>query len=229
MTNGPVLKLVSYDTAKYAFARVLAQDVFHVSDLSRYHEPLLQEKRERGDEEPFTFGDNMAARERFKGMSRESRFYKLHHAFMWNVVAPLFHYRLRHTMPYFRVQMGHSSSVSLWHRDVDVTGNGNLVTAWIPFVDTSGSNTVWIETEYGKRDYAPVPVRYGEILFFDSAYLWHGSVPNDSDVTRVSMDIRITPMKTDVDEPDLGILAARPAWCLETAAVDRGAWPESAY
>jgi hypothetical protein len=215
----PVMKLVSYDTKKYAFAEALAREAFRVPDLSRFHEAYLQRKIEQGGEPAITYGDNMAARELFKSLTPESWFYKLHYAFMWNVIAPLFHYKLRYTMPYFRVQMAHSTSVSLWHRDVDVTGNGDLVTAWVPFVDTSGSNTVWVETEYGKQDYQPVPVRYGEILFFDSAFLWHGSVQNDSEVTRLSMDIRITPMRLDVPEPDFGILAPRPDWCIAPAVV----------
>ena len=52
---------------------------------------------------------------------------------------------------------------------MDVTGCSSLITAWIPFVDASGSNTIWVETEYGKQDYTPVPVRYGQIFLFDKA------------------------------------------------------------
>lgn len=214
MLHSPIFKLVPYDTAKYAFAAALANDVFHIADLSRYHELFLQQKCERGGDARITHDDNMTARELLKHLKKESWFYRLHHAFIWNILAPLFHYKLKHTMPYFRVQMAHSTSVSAWHRDVDVTGLSNLITAWIPFVDTSGANTIWVEREYGRKNYAPVSVRYGEILFFDSAYLWHGSVPNDSDITRMSMDIRITPLKRDVEQPDLGIFDPRPDWCV---------------
>jgi len=214
MLHRPVFKFVPYDTAKYAFAAALAEEVFHLSDLSRYHERFLQQKTAQGGEPVITHADNMAARELLKGLRKDSLFYGLHHAFTWNILAPLFHFKLKYTMPYFRVQMAHSTSVSTWHRDVDVTGVSNLITAWIPFVDTSGTNTIWVEREYGKKNYEPVPVRYGEILFFDSAYLWHGSVPNESDITRMSMDIRITPLKRDVEQPDLGIFAPRPEWCL---------------
>ena len=205
----PVLKHVAYDTAKYPFREAVAE-YMRIDDLSRYHEIFLQAKRARGGRAVITYADNLACRELLKGINEEPQFAALSASFLREVIAPRFHGKCRASEPYFRVQMGRSTSVSAWHRDVDVTHNPDLVTAWVPFVDTAGPNAIWVETEYGNRDYVPIPVRYGEILFFDSALLWHGSVTNDGEVTRFSMDIRIRPLHTKAREPDFGIFAARP-------------------
>jgi len=69
---------------------------------------------------------------------------------------------------------------------------------------------LWCESDYGLGDYAPMPVRYGEALLFDGGLLRHGSVPNDSGVTRVSMDFRFTPQSFEgVKPPWATILAGR--------------------
>ena len=60
----------------------------------------------------------------------------------------------------------------------------------MPFTDVDETATLWLESFYGRGDYAPVPVRYGEVLIFDGGYLSHGSVPNRTRTTRVSLDMR---------------------------------------
>lgn len=222
MAHKPVFRYVSYDTAKYPFADIVAKSVLHTDDLSRFHEQYLASKRARGGKGVLAHDDNMAAREHLKTLDQESEFFRLYNAFVREVIdIPLFQGKVTPVRPVFRVQMAHSNSVSLWHRDVEVTGCGIVLTAWIPFVDTFGSNTIWVETEYGKKDYAPLPVRYGQILFFDSAWLWHGSVRNDTEATRVSMDIRLLPPRTDDGKLDLGIFAPRPDWCVDAIEVPK--------
>jgi len=213
LAHTPKFRFVSYDTGKYPFADILAKTVFHVADLSRLHE--------KHGTAGATYDDNMALRELLNTMDEKNEFHPVYEAFMREVInVPLFYGYVKLVPPVFRVQMAHSNSVSAWHRDVDVTGYGRMITAWIPFVDTSGSNTIWVETEYGKQDYTPVPVRYGEILLFDSAWLWHGSVSNDTEMTRVSMDARMIPptLKRRKIEIDLGIFAPRPEWCVDANA-----------
>jgi ectoine hydroxylase-related dioxygenase (phytanoyl-CoA dioxygenase family) len=78
-------------------------------------------------------------------------------------------------------------------------------------VDAFDTNTIWVETDYGRGDYVPVPVSYGEILLFDGGWLLHGSVPNTTPVTRVSFDFRFAAKRADLPNRTLGVLDARPA------------------
>ena len=68
-----------------------------------------------------------------------------------------------------------------------------MYTVWLPFVSTCDANTLWTETDYGRGDYRPVTVEYGQLLLFDGGLLSHGTVANTSGQTRVSMDLRIAP------------------------------------
>ena len=63
---------------------------------------------------------------------------------------------------------------------------------WMPFTDVDDGTALWLESDYGRGDFAPVPVRYGEVLIFDGGYLGHGSVANRTDRTRVSLDMRFS-------------------------------------
>ncbi|HEX8773826.1 MAG TPA: hypothetical protein VF735_09460 [Pyrinomonadaceae bacterium] len=207
----PVFKFVSYDTTKYPFAKVFAEHVIHTDDLSRYHEVCLKRKRERGEEGVITYRDNLVTRQRLKRAAERPWFFKLYRAFVVNIFTPLFGGKMTYNWPpVFRVHMGNSPSISALHRDTEVTGRHDLIAVWVPFVDTFGTNTIWVETEYGNKELAPVAVRYGQALMFDSGYLWHASVANTTNVTRFGMDFRVAPKRTDVEAPDLGILKARP-------------------
>jgi ectoine hydroxylase-related dioxygenase (phytanoyl-CoA dioxygenase family) len=92
------------------------------------------------------------------------------------------------------VHLAGSPSASAWHTDQQVTGRDDQINVWLPFADTCPANTLWVETEYGRGDYRPICVRYGQMLLFDGGRLSHGTVRNDSPLTRVSMDFRFAPL-----------------------------------
>lgn len=207
----PVFKFVSYDATKYCFANLFASHVFRVKNLSLLHETILSRKLESGKKAEITYEDNLAARELLKQAATSAWFWKVYRAFAINVIAPVFGNKLTYNWPpVFRVHMAGSPSISAWHRDVEVTGRDDLITVWIPFTDTFDTNSIWVETEYDSRKYASVEVKNGQALLFDSGYLWHGSVNNTTNITRVSMDFRVAPKRQDLKHPDLGILSARP-------------------
>lgn len=209
--SAPVFRFITYDTEKYPFARIFAERVIKTRDLSRFHEDCLRQKLDGGGQNCITYEDNLATRRLLKRAAQEPWFSKFYRAFVVNIIGPLFGGKLTYTWPpVFRVHMAGSPSISAPHRDTEVTGRHEMIAVWVPFVDTYGDNTLWIEKEYGSRDLAPVEVRYGQALMFDSGYLWHGSVTNTTDVTRFSMDIRVTPKEGCPEPPGLGILAARP-------------------
>lgn len=200
--------LVRYDAEQYDFAGVIAADVFGVTKLGDLHRTAGSR---RGNRRGLAVADNLAYRERLRGQSTASRFYELYARFCRCVVAPLFGGRIAHNVhPTFRVHFPGTSTVSKWHRDVDVTGRSDQINAWIPFVDVAETNTIWVESHYDQGDYAPYPVRYGEMLLFDGGFLAHGSVANATDTTRVSMDFRFAPLNAG-DRLAAAILGGRPA------------------
>jgi hypothetical protein len=202
----PVFKFVPYDTTKYPFARLFAEHVVRTSDLARLHESLNGSSNSNQ-----AYEASLATRKLLKQAAQRPWFFKLYRAFVLNVIAPLFGQKLAYNWPpVFRVHLAGARSISARHRDTEVTGRHDLIAVWVPFVNTFGANTIWIETQYGSGKLAPVAVEYGQALMFDSGYLWHCSVRNTTDVTRFSMDFRVSPKRTDVAQPDLGILSPRP-------------------
>ena len=208
----PVMKFVSYDTEQYPFAKIFAKHVLHTEDLSRFHEVCMKRKHDAGEEAVITYKDNAVTRQVLKRSAEQPWFFKLYRAFVLNVITPLFGGKMTYNWPpVFRVHMAHSPSISAWHRDTEVTGRHDLIAVWVPFVDTFDTNTIWVETEYGNQQCAPVAVNHGQALIFDSGYLRHGSVVNKTDVTRFSMDFRVSSKRQDGEGPDLGIFSPRPA------------------
>jgi hypothetical protein len=183
--------ILSYDPARYPFARLLRRDVFRVRDLGQLHAYLREYRRSLGgDGRPGT-ADNLALRRLMQDLADDSPFYQLYRLFMLRVLAPVVGRPLTYSShPKMRVHLDGTGSVSSFHHDIVVTRRIDQVNFWLPFTDVSGSAALWLESDYGRGDYAPVPVRYGEVLIFDGGYLGHGSVPNRSGTTRVSMDMR---------------------------------------
>jgi ectoine hydroxylase-related dioxygenase (phytanoyl-CoA dioxygenase family) len=121
-------------------------------------------------------------------------FFDHYRELMYFIVAPLFAMTLSYSRrPPFRVHLAGSPSASSWHTDKQVTGRDDQINIWLPFADTCAANTLWVETDYGRGDYTPVVVEYGQMLLFDGGLLSHGTVKNTSGQTRVSMDLRFAP------------------------------------
>lgn len=204
-------KFIPYDTGKYPFAKIIAEDVYHIPDLSRLHVYVKKMKQQKGLPATLSYPDNLALRALMDGLKDDCRFYNVYRAFITEVLAPLFGGSIRFSAhPKFRVHLAETESVSKWHTDVEYTGRHEQVNAWLPFTDAFGTNTLWVESGYGNADYRPVDVMYGEVLLFDGGYLSHGTVPNTTDATRVSIDFRFHSTKEDLLKPDGGILACRP-------------------
>lgn len=205
-------RFVPYDTTEYPFARIVAEQVFgSPPPLERLHEQVPPALRGDREGEPLGYVDNLALRELLASAGDESELLRTYRRLVEKVLAPLFGGRISFSRrPTFRVHMAGTESVSNWHTDVEVTGRHDQINAWLPFTDAFGGGTIWVERDYGRGDFAPVDVSYGELLLFDGGWLSHGSVSNDTGTTRVSADFRFAPLRPDLPHPDLGILGGRP-------------------
>ncbi|MFZ6185662.1 streptomycin biosynthesis enzyme StrG [Nannocystis pusilla] len=185
--------LLSYDTARFPFAAALGRDVFKVHRLDRLHEYLQQQRARQGGARRLSARDNVMVRAMMARQPEDAIFWRLYHGFMLSVLAPLVGRGISYTShPKLRIHLSGTSSVSSFHHDICVTKRPDQINFWVPFTDVDGTATLWLESDYGEGDFAPVPVRYGQVLIFDGGYLGHGSVDNVSGVTRVSLDMRFS-------------------------------------
>ena len=185
--------LLDYDTKRFPFAQVLSRDVYKVRRLDQLHVYLKQHRQKHGGSTYFTHKDNLIVREMMQKQPKEATFWKLYHNFMLRVLSPWVGRALSYTSnPKMRIHLAGTRSVSSFHHDICVTKRIDQINFWMPFNDVSGDSALWVESDYGKCDFKPVPVRYGQVLIFDGGYLGHGSVFNGSDVTRLSLDMRFS-------------------------------------
>ncbi len=180
-------RLLGYDTACFPFAS-LAAKALRVEDLSALHE------QRRDLSQPPRYADNIRLRRELLLRLEATPFFSYYDALVSTVVAPLFGVKLSYSRrPQFRVHLAGSPSASAWHTDQQVTGRDDQVNIWLPFTSTCTANTLWVEPDYGRGDYTPILVGYGQMLLFDGGLLSHGTVENTSSQTRVSMDLRFVP------------------------------------
>ena len=180
-------RLLGYDTACFPFASLAAM-ALRVEDLSALHE------QRRDLSQPPRYADNVRLRRELLLRLEATPFFSYYDALVSTVVTPLFRTKLSYSRrPQFRVHLAGSPSASAWHTDQQVTGRDDQINIWLPFTSTCTANTLWVEPDYGRGDYTPVPVEYGQMLLFDGSLLSHGTVANTSSQTRVSMDLRFVP------------------------------------
>jgi hypothetical protein len=200
--------VIDYDTSRYPFHRALAAEVFGTARLDQLHRAW---RRQAGREE-LTYADNLALRRRMQRLPDDSLFYRLYHAWIARVVAPHYGNKISYSAhPKMRVHLAGTGSVSDFHRDAEVTGRPDQINCYLPFTDVAGGSTVWSESRYGARDYAPIDLGYGQALLWDGGRLEHGTYPNLTDTSRVSCDFRFHPLRPEhVARPWRDVLAGRP-------------------
>jgi hypothetical protein len=66
------------------------------------------------------------------------------------------------------------------------------VNVWIPLTPVGGTNSLWLESVPGKQDFQPLEVdEFGTAVLFWGNQCEHYSVANDTNTTRLSLDLRV--------------------------------------
>jgi len=182
---------LDYDTRAFPFAELVARHL-NVDDLSRCHEladyPLF--KRETDQKTSF--------HQRFYTIG--GAFFDTYRRFIKTVAEPFIgDEAVYQKIPTFRVHLPNNLGVGEFHRDRDYNHQVTEINFWLPLTDAWETNSIYIESEEGKRDYAPWSVRYGQVLVFDGANLSHGNRINQTGCTRVSFDFRVIPRSRYTD------------------------------
>ena len=61
----------------------------------------------------------------------------------------------------------------------------------MPLTNAFDTNTIWVESEEDKGDFAPMNCNYGEIIQWDGSNLSHGNKLNKTGKCRISVDFRV--------------------------------------
>jgi hypothetical protein len=178
--------IVPYDARRFDFAGA-TRAATGVADLSQWHHVHTPE----GEEKP-GFGDQASAVHRklyeIEGVSL------LYREFIQTVITELVGEDVRYQpVPNWRIQPPGRHGVGSYHRDRSGGHNPCEITFWVPLTDITPDNSLWVESSEGAEDFRAHPLRYGQMLVFDSANLMHGNKRNASERTRVSFDFRVIP------------------------------------
>src|SRR5471032_1291663 len=200
--------ILDYDTRRYPFAALLSRDVFKVQRLEMIHHYLRQQHAAAGTRPGrLRHRDNLMLRGMMERQPADAAFYRLYHSFMLQLLAPLVGRGISYTShPKLRVHLAGTPSVSSFHHDICVTERIDQINFWMPFTDVRDGCALWLESDYGKADFAPVALSYGQVLIFDGGYLGHGSMHNDSERTRVSLDMRFSYKKATTRTEGVALL-----------------------
>eukprot|EP00873_Tetraselmis_striata_P045652 jgi/Tetstr1/465916/TSEL_010530.t1 len=92
--------------------------------------------------------------------------------------------------PSLRVQPPGQHGIRL-HTDREYHHQPAELNWWVPLTPTAGTNTLWLESEPGRGDYAPVELLPGQALRFYGNACRHYTQANGTAATRVSFDLRV--------------------------------------
>jgi ectoine hydroxylase-related dioxygenase (phytanoyl-CoA dioxygenase family) len=182
------MKKVTYSIEKYPFKDKL-QQVFKVEELSAINDSVEVFKRENDQSTEY--------HKKYYEWARTEEFAVLYEAFVVNVVKPLYNESIVYqAIPTFRVAYPNNIAVGEWHkdkwyRDQEWAEDVREDNFYLPFTDAFDTNTIWVESEENKGDYAPINCNYGELVQWDGSNLTHGNKVNETGKARVSIDFRV--------------------------------------
>ena len=182
------MKKISYDTNVYNFKDRL-EKLFGIPELSGIDEHHELFKRENDQSTHFHTV--------FYQWARTPEFTLLYDEFIKNVIQQLYDGKIVYqAIPTFRVALQDNIAVGEYHkdrnyRDKDWASKVKEHNFFLPFTDAFDTNTIWVESEVDKGDFAPMNCRYGECIQWDGSNLTHGNEINTTGKSRVSVDFRV--------------------------------------
>ncbi len=183
--------IIPFDSNEFNFHEVVGGVLTNLENLHYLVEGRYTELFEIGHDSSTIFHKAFYDKYRAGWKGLEAMYYK----FISEVIAPNeaedFLYQ---KFPTFRVHLPGNVAVGKFHNDAEFghpVGEKNFI---IPLTNSTGSASVWIESEVGKKDFDWIPLFLGQLASFNGNALTHGNKVNESEKTRVSMDFRILPI-----------------------------------
>ena len=190
-----LLSVYNYDTSAHPLVALLAAVVeSDAASLPRLHE---DEEVRQWLERPklTTLGLNPVDR-RFKasgGFRKNPSLHSAYIAFLREVVLPTLPHDpqgyLYQKEPNLRCHLpGTGRQLVLRHCDADYFHQPHELNYWLPCTPAYGSNSLWVESAPGRADYRAMELDVGDLLRFYGNQCDHYSLPNETGVTRLSLD-----------------------------------------
>jgi hypothetical protein len=120
-------------------------------------------------------------------------FMKIYHTFLREAVrADLGEdFILFQRVPTLRVHLAGAQAVGRPHRDADYQHSPYEINYWLPLTEVDGTYSLWVESSRDKGDFHPLVASYGKVVRFYGNQVWHYTMRNASNRTRVSFDFRV--------------------------------------
>ncbi|MGB5944422.1 MAG: hypothetical protein WBG71_16170 [Leeuwenhoekiella sp.] len=186
-------KVFDYDLAQFNFTAIL-ENMLQTDDLS-----ALEAETGSG-KDTYSFYKNMEQTIAYKRLyevldsERGKVFYDTYEQFVKDVIQPQYDEPIYYQKkPTHRLLYHNVEGVSRFHRDSDYGHNPAEINYFVPQTEAFDSNTLWIESEIGKKDFEPVNLKPGQFVRFKGVNLEHGAKNNTTEKTRVSFDFRVIP------------------------------------
>jgi hypothetical protein len=212
-----------YDAEKYPFVECVLKMVNIDTDLNQWHttienfSPGTSVKKSKKDLAPLL---NEAAQKNpveLSGGRGEVSFQEIYHTFVREVVIPHIEAEapelllsakgeggdeaktsselIIQTSPCIRLQPPSAYRMTCPHKDSSYGHQPGQVNFWVPLTPCFAENSLYAESAPGKKDFRPFDLRVGEMVRFYGNGCVHYTVPNRTEVTRVSMDFRVVPAR----------------------------------
>ncbi|MEI6880470.1 MAG: hypothetical protein WCK82_04015 [Bacteroidota bacterium] len=178
----------TYDTDYYKFLDLL-RSTFNVYHLDKINENREVFKREEDQSTKY--------HKLYYELARTPEFTSLYTDFIKQIIKPIYGEQIVYqTIPTFRIAFPNNIAVGEWHKDKWYR-NGEWANDvkednfYLPFTNAFDTNTIWVESEEDKGDFAPMDCNYGEIIQWNGSNLTHGNKINETGKARVSVDFRV--------------------------------------
>lgn len=186
-------KQIYFSQYDYDFVKII-RELFGVKELEDIHQSTSEEYKEQfqvGKDSSTVFHTKFYDKYR-AGWGELQSLYDL---FIRNVIAPdIKEDFLYQKFPTFRVHLPGNVAVGAFHNDAEFSHPKGEMNFIIPLTNSDGTASVWVESEPGKKDFEPIEMVVGRLIYFNGNELTHGNKMNETDKTRVSMDFRILPI-----------------------------------
>jgi hypothetical protein len=179
---------LNYNIIDFPFKKML-EHLFEVVDLSSLTDNVEIFTREKDQSTQY--------HKKYYEWAQTEQFSQVYNNFILNVIRPLYNESIAcQSIPTFRVAYTNNIAVGEWHkdkqyRDLDWALEVHEDNFFLPFTDAFDTNTIWVESEEDKEDYAPMNCNYGELIQWDGSNLKHGNKINKTGKSRVSVDFRV--------------------------------------
>ena len=147
------MKRIKYNIVNFPFSQLVSK-LFNVNKLSEISDniEILSRKTDQ----------STLYHKRYYKWARTNEFINLYDEFILNIIKPIYNEKIVYqSIPTFRICYPNNIAVGEFHkdkhyRDVNWAEQVKEDNFFLPFTKAYDTNTVWVESEENKGDYAPI-------------------------------------------------------------------------